>query len=109
MGLESVNIKDLKHVKIDTIDTLKEIAKIAGTSRATAAKVKKIKEKAPEEVIQKLRDSEISINQAYITIKREEKEQKRNDEVKENTEKVQQAKSIDELKGLFQTSLVDGI
>jgi len=36
-------------------------------------KVKKIKVKAPEEVKQKLRSGEMSINQAYTTIKKQEK------------------------------------
>lgn len=71
--LESVDIEDSKPIKIDPIDTLKEIAKIAGTSRATAAKANKIIEKAPDGVKQKLRSGDMSINQAYKEVKREEK------------------------------------
>lgn len=59
--------------EIKNVNSREEIATFANTSRGTVDKVKKIKEKAPAEVIQKLRDSEISINQAYTTIKREEK------------------------------------
>ncbi|MCI8486352.1 MAG: hypothetical protein HFJ20_04545 [Clostridia bacterium] len=51
--------------KIEPVDTKKEIAKIAGTSHDTIAKVKKIEEKAPEEVKEKVKNGEMSINQAY--------------------------------------------
>lgn len=51
--------------KITPIDTKKEIAKIAGTSHDTIARVKKIEEKAPEEVKEKVKNGEMSINQAY--------------------------------------------
>lgn len=77
-----------KSPEIKPIDTKRELAQIAGVSHDTIERVKTIQGKAPEEVLQKLRDSEISINQAYTTIKREEKKQKRNEEVKENTAKV---------------------
>lgn len=51
--------------EINPIDTKKEIAKIAGTSHDTIAKVKKIEEKAPGEVKEKIKNGEMSINQAY--------------------------------------------
>ena len=57
------------------IDTKKEIAKAAGVSHDTIAKVAKIEEKAPEEVKEKLRTGDISINQAYNAVKLEEKKQ----------------------------------
>lgn len=57
--------KSLKESEIVPIDTRKEIAKIAGTSHDTIAKVKKIEEKAPKEVKEKIKNGEMSINQAY--------------------------------------------
>jgi len=61
------------HMAINNpVDTRKEIANFANTSHDTVMKVKKIKEKAPEEVIQKVKSGEISINQAYTITKRQE-------------------------------------
>lgn len=55
------------------IDTRQELAKVAKVSHDTIAKVKTIEAKAPEEVKEKLRTGEVSINQVYQGIKREEK------------------------------------
>lgn len=55
------------------IDTKKELAKAAGVSHDTIAKVEKIEAKATPEVKEMLRSGNMSINQAYETIKREEK------------------------------------
>jgi N6-adenosine-specific RNA methylase IME4/DNA-binding XRE family transcriptional regulator len=55
------------------IDTQKELAKIAGISHDTIYKIEKIEEKATPEVKQKIKSGEVSINQAYQTVKREEK------------------------------------
>lgn len=60
---------------IDRVDTKKEIAKVANVSHDTVAKVKAIEAKAPEEVKQKLSTGEVSINQAYQDIKKQEKKQ----------------------------------
>lgn len=57
------------------IETRQELAKVANVSHDTIAKVKAIEAKAPEEVKVKLRTGEVSINQAYTDIKREEKKQ----------------------------------
>jgi predicted methyltransferase len=62
---------------IEKIDTKKEIAKLAEVSHDTIAKVKTIQQKAPEEVKAKLSTGEISINQAYQEIKKEEKVKER--------------------------------
>jgi hypothetical protein len=56
------------------VDTKKELAKVANVSHDTIAKVKKIQEKAPEEIKAKLETGEVSINQAYQEIKKEEKQ-----------------------------------
>ena len=60
--------------KAETIDTRKELAKIADVKERTLGKVKVIEAKAPEEVKAKLRTGEVSINQAYKEIKKEEKQ-----------------------------------
>jgi site-specific DNA-adenine methylase len=57
------------------IETRKELAKVANVSHDTIAKVKVIEAKAPEEVKAQLRTGEVSINQAYQEIKKEEKNQ----------------------------------
>ena|GEM_PF-5914197 len=106
--LEEEHCKKLPAINpIKPIDTKRELAQITGVSHDTIERVKTIQGKAPEDVLQKVKTGEISINQAYTTIKRQENEEKRNDEVKENTEKVSQAKSIDELEGLFKTIVID--
>lgn len=58
---------------IDKVDTRAELATIAGVSHDTIAKVKVIEQKATEDVKEKLSSGEISINQAYQDIKKEEK------------------------------------
>lgn len=60
---------------IKPIDRYKEIAKAAGVSHDTVAKVKKIEAVASPEIKKQLRDSEISINQAYQQIRQQEKKQ----------------------------------
>jgi len=52
--------------------TLKKIAEKAGVSHDTILKVEKIEAKAPEELKQKIRDGELTINRAYTDIKRQE-------------------------------------
>lgn len=58
---------------ITPIDTKKELAKVAQVSHDTIAKVKHIEQKAAPEVKAKLATGEVSINQAYQEIKKEEK------------------------------------
>ena len=57
------------------IVTIKEVAKVANVSHDTIAKVKVIEAKAPEEVKEKLATGEVSINQVYQEIKKEEKKE----------------------------------
>lgn len=57
----------------EKVNSVKEVSKVASVSHDTIAKVKKIQEKAPEEVKEKLKTGEVSINQAYQEIKKEEK------------------------------------
>lgn len=57
------------------IETRKELAKVANVSHDTIAKVKVIEAKATPEVKAQLSTGEVSINQAYQEIKKEEKNQ----------------------------------
>ena len=61
--------------KAETINTRKEIAKIADVKERTLGKVKVIEAKATPEVKAQLSTGEVSINQAYQEIKKEEKNQ----------------------------------
>ena len=58
---------------IPTVDTKKELAKVAGVSHDTIAKVEKIEKVATPELKEQLRNGDLSINQAYQTVRREEK------------------------------------
>ena len=59
--------------RTDPINTRSEIATIANVSTGTMAKAKKIINTATPEIIQKLNAGEITINQAYKDVKREER------------------------------------
>ncbi len=85
------------------VDTKKEIARVANVSHDTISKVQKIEEKATPEVKQQLSKGEISINQAYNDIKKEEKKQ----EFKANIE--QQKKDIEEGKAILPTGVYEVI
>ena len=65
---------------IETVNTVKEISKVANVSHDTIAKVKVIQATATPEVKAKLSTGELSINQVYQDIKKEEKQQIKTDE-----------------------------
>jgi N6-adenosine-specific RNA methylase IME4 len=72
------------------INTRKEIATQSKVSEGTVHKVEKIIEKAPEQIKEKCRTGEISINQAYQQVRKQEKIEaieERISEVKDNTSK----------------------
>lgn len=79
---------NLPKAVIETIDTRKELAKVANVGERTISMVKKIEEKAPEEVKEKLRAGEVSINQAYQEIKKEEKKANLEQKKQEYEEKI---------------------
>lgn len=56
-----------------SVDTKKELAKVAGVSHDTIAKVEKIERQATPEVKAQVKNGTLSINQAYQTVRREEK------------------------------------
>ena len=63
------------------IVVIKEVAKLANVSHDTIAKVKTIEAKASEEVKEKLATGEVSINQVYQEIKKEEKKEEQRQKV----------------------------
>lgn len=67
----------------EKVNSVKEVSKVAQVSHDTIAKVKKIQEKAPEEIKEKLQTGEVSINQAYKEIKKEEKQREKEEKRKE--------------------------
>lgn len=69
---------------IEKVDTKKELAKVANVSHDTITKVKVIEAKATSEVKAQLSTGEMSINQAYQDIKKEENKEQRL--IKENIE-----------------------
>ena len=96
-----------KSVEQKPIDTQKEIAKAAGVSHDTIAKVEKIERKATPEVKEQLRKGELSINQAYQTVRRDEKAQRQEERRESNSEKVERLASPLDAQGLFQTIVID--
>jgi DNA modification methylase len=74
-----------KSAESKPIDTRQELAKIANVGHDTIAKVKVIEAKANEDVKAKLSTGEVSINQVYQDIRKEEKKA-------EMLEKIQQQK-----------------
>jgi N6-adenosine-specific RNA methylase IME4 len=88
------------------IDTRQELSKVAQVSHDTIAKVKHIEAKAPEEVKAKLRTGEVSINQAYQEIKKEEKKAERIELIEQQIEDIEQG-LLPELEGLFDVISVD--
>jgi len=58
-------------------EAIEIVAKEAGLSRVTFQRAKTVIEKAPEEVKEKLRNGDMSINYAYMSINRGEKEKTR--------------------------------
>ena len=91
---------------IDVIDTKKELAKIADVSHDTIAKVKKIESKATPEIKEQLSKGELSINEVYQDIRKEEKKQERIQEIKEQVQAIE-AGELPELEGLFEVISVD--
>jgi len=58
------------------INTRAEVAKDAGVSHDTIAKVKVIEAKAPEEVKERLKRGEVTINRAFLDVRRAEKKRR---------------------------------
>lgn len=87
---------------IDKIDTRSELAKIAGVSHDTIAKVKKIEEKGSDELKQGLFSGNISINEAFKEIKKEE----RRADIDRQKDDIRSGK-IQMPVGVFETIVID--
>jgi len=88
---ESVSVNSPKQ---NPIDTRKELSKVASVGEQTIARVKVIEAKATPEVKAQLSTGELSINQAYQEIKKEEKKEQKEQERKELAE-IGKTKKID--------------
>lgn len=93
-------------IEIKPIETRKELAKVANVSHDTIAKVKVIEAKATEEVKEKLATGEVSINQVYQEIKKEEKKAERIELIEQQIQDIEQG-LLPELEGLFDVVSVD--
>lgn len=77
------------------VNTTKEIAKAAGVSHDTIAKVEKIERQAAPEVKEQLRKGELSINQAYKAVRREENRQKWQTDISKQVESPRASTHVD--------------
>ena len=76
-------------VKVVPIETRKELAKVANVSHDTIAKVKLIQAQATPEVKAQLSTGEVSINQVYQDIKKEEKQEVIREKKKEYEQRIE--------------------
>jgi N6-adenosine-specific RNA methylase IME4/anti-sigma28 factor (negative regulator of flagellin synthesis) len=75
--------------KSESHDTRKIVAEKLGWSTGKKAMFDVVKKKAPEEIKEKLRQGEVSINQAYQEIKKEEKKAERDKKIEEVKQKIE--------------------
>jgi N6-adenosine-specific RNA methylase IME4 len=87
-------------------NTQKEVSKKLGWSTGKKGMFDVVKKKAPEELKEKLRNKEISINQAYQQIKKEEKKAERVELIEKQIDDIEQG-LLPELEGLFDVVSVD--
>lgn len=87
-------------------NTQKIIAEKLGWSTGKKAMFDIVKTKAPEEVKEKLRTGEVSINQAYKEIKKEEKKVERVELIQKQIEDIEEG-LLPDLVGLFDVVSVD--
>lgn len=89
------------------VDTREELAKAAGVSHDTIHKVEKIQQKAPEAIKEKLRTGEMSINQVYGWIAKEEHPNKYQQAAKDYREAVKRNEDFEEQKANGVVDLAD--
>ena len=87
-------------------ETSRELAKIAGLGHGTISQAEKVKTLADDETIQKLRDGDISINEAYRRVRAEEKKQERIEDIEQQLEAIERGE-LPELEGLFDVVSID--
>lgn len=85
------NRTDIQQISAESkpIETRKEVAKVANVSHDTISKVKTIEAKAAPEIKQKLATGEVSINQVYQDIRKEEKKQERDIKIADVKRKIE--------------------
>lgn len=83
------------------IHVREEVAKIAGVSNGTVAKFEQVQKKKPE-LVKAICDREISINEAYNTIKKEE----RKELIQKQVEEIEKG-NIEKPTGLFDVIAID--
>ncbi len=93
-GHKKQEVRQKSDNPLTPIDTKKELAKIADVSHDTIAKVKKIEAVAPEPVKQALSRGDISINQAYQDIKKQEAIQAKEEQIQERIQVAQQVATV---------------
>jgi N6-adenosine-specific RNA methylase IME4 len=76
-------------IEIKPIETRKEIAKVANVSHDTIAKVKVIEAKATPETKEKLSTGELSVNQVYQDIKKEENKEEQEVKKQEYEQRIE--------------------
>ena len=86
---EGKGIQKSEDLKQSEVVTIKEVAKVANVSHDTIAKVKVIEAKATPEVKAQLSTGEVSINQAYQEIKKEEKKEQQEVKKQEYEQRVE--------------------
>lgn len=91
---------------LETVNSFKEIGKVANVSHDTIAKVKKIEAVATPEVKEKLNTGQMSINEAYKEIKKEEKIEERKEDIKKQLEDIESGK-LPELWGKYEVIAID--
>jgi len=87
-------------------NTQKIVAEKLGWSTGKKAMFDIVKTKAPEEVKEKLRTGEVSINQAYKEIKKEEKIIERKQDIKKQLQDIESGK-LPELWGKYEVVAID--
>jgi N6-adenosine-specific RNA methylase IME4/ParB-like chromosome segregation protein Spo0J len=103
--LSIIDKSDIKTTE-ERHNTQKIIAEKLGWSTGKKAMFDIVKTKAPEEVKEKLRTGEVSINQAYKEIKKEEKKVERVELIQKQIEDIEEG-LLPDLVGLFDVVSVD--
>jgi len=103
--LSIIDKSDIKTTE-ERHNTQKIIAEKLGWSTGKKAMFDIVKTKAPEEVKEKLRTGEVSINQAYKEIKKEEKKVERVELIQKQIEDIEEG-LLPDLIGLFDVVSVD--
>ena len=108
--MEGLSIMDKPSTPKEAHNTQKAIAKDLDWSTGKVARAEVVMKKADEVTKEKLRKAEISINQAYVEIKRKTKEEEKENRRVENRAKVAMADSpekIAEVGAKFSTIVID--